>query len=1120
MDPFTTGKVKWDPNRGASGNLGDWDTGLTSYVYGRQRENLNGVYTLRLVVEDQMGRTAEARVVVTVAREITRETGGIAESCDCKAFLTVPPGATVAPFLLVSIQPIDPERTPAPMEIKLPRDLSLVGKVYEFQPPALKLMKPATFRLLFDDVDLIQKAADGSLRKPLLGGLGIYEYQAVEEVWRRLPNCKITPGAKEVRADIKEVTRYVAFYAVMADVTPPEPPTLEAETAETEKSKVRVSGNAEPYSTVEILDGENVKWVADVTGDGTFSAPAFPLKQGENALSARAVDGAGNKSKPSAPLRIVRRLHPPKVVKAVEILGTPKAERDARYLVKLVGEDSDNKVNTCWVRVASDIDPKGFELELVETGPQTGVYVATFLVGAKTDPAKRIIAASRHGEKITAVAAQDDTKRAFIEYVDTVPPTAPTIESGTHPSVCQDGFEEGASPFDQWANIDEGYGALCTRESRGGQSYLKLTKQQYQGHLGAWARQTAHSAARFPLVVFDYLINPEVKMDVQVNHRGWQLVEFNDDKGEDPAFGRKAIGRFQGIVSDGQWQSATLNLGSILAARNPGDGELKVEGIQFINWDKPAYMKLQFGRTGQKGSYWSVDNFRILGYGGPRAEFKWSAEDENGIAGYSYVFDQKADTIPPEKSMGMVTEQGFDGLADGRWYLHVRAVDKPGNWGPTNHYMIFVDTKPPSARPVGPTGKVAWDTPVQIRFDDSNGSGVNPYSIRLKVGGTVYTTDNDALAFDPEKQVLTFDPKAHALRSADERSVEKLPLLFADGEKLDVELLAAADHARHAMAKLPSWSYDVTSPLKVAPANPDGKNGWYVTPPKIEMKAPEGARVEYAWAVPVEEDDLFRRGNSINRLTVTVTGKDGKQQRYAKPFRLDTTVPKVTAKVIPEKPGPDGVYAQPPTVVLSHDDYAVIEGGLSCEGYATEDCSGAPLFRQEKAPFGAFEPPADVANEVRSARWTGRIRPAETSIYKLWLAFGKGQCVQVFINNELVLDSAKAREGEQEVGTDLLLVRKMHALDVRWPKAGKGKPDVKLSWQPEKSDQRQDVASDALFALRSLATIFCRWDDGKEAEYTKPLTAPPGRHVLRFRAIDEAGHAGKEEAVTVETAAR
>jgi len=1119
-DPWSTGQVRWDRNRGASGNLGDWDTGLTSYQYGKQRANLNGIYTLRLVVEDESGGGAEARVVVNVAREITFEAGGIAESCDNRAFLNVAPHAIGSAFLLVSIQPVDAIRNPAVIRLEPPKGLTIIGRIYDFRPPGVRFIKPAVFRLLYDERDVQHAAGNGSTAPVREDKLGIYEYLPAQRVWRPLRGCRSLPSTKEVKTELCEVTPKIAFYALAADLTPPAPPILAEAPENTQEPSITLSGQAEPFSTVEILDGDEIKGRASVRGDGAFSVSAIALREGANSFCARSVDSAGNQSGLCPPVVVRREWHPPKTIRQIEILGGPKARQGAKFLVRLLGQDSQQGPSRAAAIVSSETDKQGFTLCLVETGPTTGAYTEVFTVGARTDPARRTIAASRHGEMITAVAMQDGTKRATIEYADTVPPSAPTITCPTHTSACEDGFGNAKAPLEEWENIDGEYGAELSLVNRTGSPCLKLTKAGHQGHLGAWARKTPYSAAVFPLVAFDYLINPEVTMDVQVNYRGWQLAELNDFTGEDPAFGRRAIAGFPGIVSDGQWHRTELNLGSILAARNPGDPELKVEGIQFINWDRPAFMSLQFGRTGQKGSYWCVDNFRILGYGGPKAEFKWASEDENGIAGYSFVFDQKPDTIPPEKSMGMVTEKTFDGLGDGRWHLHVRAVDKPGNWGPTNHYMIFVDTKPPTAQLVGPTGKVAWDTPVQIRFDDSNGSGVNPYSLRLKVGGTVFTTDNEALVLDPEKQVLTFDPKAHMLRGPDGRNVDKLPLLFADGEKVDVELLAAADHAKHAMTKLPSWSYEVTSPLKVTPPNPDGKNSWYVTPPKIEMKAPESSKVEYAWAVPVGEDDLFRRGNSINRLTVTVTAKDGKKQSYTKPFRLDTTVPRVTAKVIPEKPGPDGIYPKPPTIVLSHDDYAAIEGGLSCEGYAAEDCTGASLFRQERVPLGAFEPPADVANETRSVRWTGRIRPPETSIYKLWLGFGKGQAIQVYINGELVLDSAKAKEGEQEVGTDLLLVRKLHALDVRWLKAGKGKPDVKLSWQPEKSDQRQDVASDALFALRSLATIFCRWDDGKDAEYTKPLTAPPGRHVLRFRAIDEAGHAGKEEAVTIETAAR
>ncbi len=77
-DPWAAGKVKWDPSRGTQGNLGDCHTGLTSYRYFDRYENLNGVYALRLVVEDKAGRSTEARAVVNVARAITKPGAGVA----------------------------------------------------------------------------------------------------------------------------------------------------------------------------------------------------------------------------------------------------------------------------------------------------------------------------------------------------------------------------------------------------------------------------------------------------------------------------------------------------------------------------------------------------------------------------------------------------------------------------------------------------------------------------------------------------------------------------------------------------------------------------------------------------------------------------------------------------------------------------------------------------------------------------------------------------------------------------------------------------------------------------------------------------------------------------------
>ena len=102
-DPQAQGKVKWNPNWGAHGNLADWKTGLVSYQYGTQHTNLNGVYTLRLVAEDKDGNIAEARVPVEVGCVITRVRGGTANSPDNRIVLSVPPLSCPDGAVVISI---------------------------------------------------------------------------------------------------------------------------------------------------------------------------------------------------------------------------------------------------------------------------------------------------------------------------------------------------------------------------------------------------------------------------------------------------------------------------------------------------------------------------------------------------------------------------------------------------------------------------------------------------------------------------------------------------------------------------------------------------------------------------------------------------------------------------------------------------------------------------------------------------------------------------------------------------------------------------------------------------------------------------------------------------------
>ncbi|MFB9509918.1 DNRLRE domain-containing protein [Streptomyces aurantiacus] len=66
-----------------------------------------------------------------------------------------------------------------------------------------------------------------------------------------------------------------------------------------------------------------------------------------------------------------------------------------------------------------------------------------------------------------------------------------------------------------------------------------------------------------------------------------------------------------------------------------------------------------------------------------------------GAAGYSYTIDSTATTVPDAVSDG--TTASYDATkGEGTWYLHVRAVDPAGVWGPVAHYRFTVDTTAPA----------------------------------------------------------------------------------------------------------------------------------------------------------------------------------------------------------------------------------------------------------------------------------------------------------------------------------------------------------------------------------------------------------------------------------------
>lgn len=188
------------------GNLATWDTGLSNYTYGDEFTadhpiNLNGVYTVRLVVANQKGESVEDRVTIEVGSVIPTIYGGTVPSADGRAVLSVPEHGIREAFRVLSLKPVDN----APLS-----DLAHVfGPVFEARPAGERFTK---------DVTLTMTQPEGAEGKRL----GIYTWR--QGRWEYCPTT-LDQGNRQLRTELRELPTSQAYFAVLerADAAEDEP---------------------------------------------------------------------------------------------------------------------------------------------------------------------------------------------------------------------------------------------------------------------------------------------------------------------------------------------------------------------------------------------------------------------------------------------------------------------------------------------------------------------------------------------------------------------------------------------------------------------------------------------------------------------------------------------------------------------------------------------------------------------------------------------------------------------------------------------------------------------------------------------------------------------------------
>jgi hypothetical protein len=408
--------------------------------------------------------------------------------------------------------------------------------------------------------------------------------------------------------------------------------------------------------------------------DGT-AVTLHPDLDGECYVHVRSVDGAGNWSEPGHLRLIIDRDRP------VVALASPQPDQRAAAskIVFSVADKGPAGINPASLKLKVD----GQEYDTA-SGYLSYDATAGKLTWDGAASSTRSVA-FEDGQTVSVeltgaadfVGNQAPLAPAFtwtMDYSkDNEPPLVTQVKSTSHLTLVADTFEEG---LDAWqSRTDEGGGTLSLDQDDpgGGQQCLKITNEKAGGAMAVTAWDEDFSVDRYPILSFDYKLDPGVRLDLMVfMDDAWQAIGFTDKDGQ-------LIETIPGAVADGKWHHATLDLAAALR-KQKRNGPLEVQQVVFSdrgNMDNAVGAAARF------------DNFMIARIGKSAPSFRWKAADATGITDYSYVLDQSPSTTPDEVGEGTGTTTTLRGTDGGLWYFHVRAKDGAGHWGPAAHYAIL-----------------------------------------------------------------------------------------------------------------------------------------------------------------------------------------------------------------------------------------------------------------------------------------------------------------------------------------------------------------------------------------------------------------------------------------------
>ncbi len=178
-------------------------------------------------------------------------------------------------------------------------------------------------------------------------------------------------------------------------------------------------------------------------------------------------------------------------------------------------------------------------------------------------------------------------------------------------------------------------------------------------------------------------------------------------------------------IAPGETVVAVSNGSRVLA--NDGYGTevaLNVDrGTYSILYKPPEDIKV-FSETHPFTDKWYNNNNPVLSW-----------EKAANVSDFSYVLDNKPNTIPDNTAESNETGISYQNLPDGISYFHIKG-HKKNTWGGTTHFPVRIDTKPPAAfTPTSELITAASETSgnkvLLSFFTTDNMSGIDHYEVGL-----------------------------------------------------------------------------------------------------------------------------------------------------------------------------------------------------------------------------------------------------------------------------------------------------------------------------------------------------------------------------------------------------